>query len=344
MSDGGDTFSWSTLGNLPWETIGQIGAGVAGWLGGGSDGGDQTTYQRPYFYPGQEENLALAGAAAKSQFESGPQSYYPGATVAQMDPTRYEGQNMLLGARDQMYQGADAANLAGLQLAQGGAGRIGGFTLPDQIGFGIPQEYQNAIMDPIMNNLQERIIPGIHTAATQQGAFGGSRMQQQKADATAQATRDATNAMIQGNLQARNQSIGQRAGDIKAQLSGRSQDIQQNQLENAAMYNAAQALSTGSNLLARPGDLYSRVGQDREDYAQSLIDADRARFDWTRNEDNRYIDQLFDRMYGGQFGVGQRTTLGQQATTGDKVFGALSGLNLWNQAMQQPQQPQQPRV
>lgn len=325
-----DAFGW--LGDNA-DTIGQIASGIGGWFAGGQDGQEQTTTTKPYFYPGQEENMALASAAARSQFEAGPQSYYPGSTVAEVDPTRVEGQNMLLGLRDQMYQGADAVNQAGLQLAQGGAGRIGGFQLPDQIGFGLDPQYQQAIMDPIMNNLEERIIPGLHTAATAQGAFGGSRLQQQKADAAAQATRDATNAMIQGNLQARQQSIGQRNSDISSQLQGRSQDIQQNQLENSAMYNAGQALNMGQTMLARPGDIYNRVGQDRENYAQSLIDADQERFDWTRNEDNAYIDRLFQRMAGNQFAGSTATTQGEQATGADKFYGALGGLNLWNQAM-----------
>jgi hypothetical protein len=240
--------------------------------------------------------------------------------------------------------------------------------LPDQIGFGIPEQYQNAIMNPIFDQLENRVIPGIHTGATAQGAFGGSRMQQQKADATQQATEAATNAMIQGNLQARGQSIGQRAGDINAQLAnqgqninqrgqdinynlgnqqqligqragdisaqlqGRSQDINQNQLYNQALQQGLSGANLAQKNLLTPGDMQQQVGGARTAYEQQLMNADKAAFDWTRMENNDYVDRLFNRLQGVPLNTaGAGTVQGQSGNWTDILSGGLQGMNLWNQ-------------
>ncbi len=257
---------------------------------------------RPYYVAGQEKLLEKGMDLTRQQGDLGPGQYYPGQTVAGRDPNITAGEDAQLGQMDRMQQLGTAAGQAAGTLAGGGADRINGFELPGQVGFGIPAEYQNAIMNPIMRNLNERIIPGLHTASTAQGAFGGSRMQQQKSDAAAQATEQATDAMIRGNLQARQQSIGQRAGDISAQLEGRGQDIRQNQMYNDAMARGVQSTPTAQGALARPGAIQADIGTDRTAYDQALINADKAGYDWTRAENINYVDRLMDRAGGYQSG------------------------------------------
>jgi hypothetical protein len=281
---------------------------------------------KPYYVAGQEELLSEGMNLAKQQGLQGPREYYPGQTVAGRDPNVTAGEDSQLSQMGRMTQLGEAAGQAAGTLSGGGADRIKGFEMQDQIGFGIPQEYQNAIMNPIMRNLNERVIPGLHTASTAQGAFGGSRMQQQKADAATQATEAATDAMIRGNLQARQQSIGQRAGDISAQLEGRGQDIRQNQMYNDAMARGVQSTPTAQGALARPGAIQAGIGADRTMYDQALIDADKAGYDWTQAENVDYVDRLLNRA--GGYKSGGTVQQGQRGGALDILAGMKAGAQL----------------
>jgi hypothetical protein len=254
----------------------------------------------PYMYPNQSDAWGTMYGAAQDTWNQGPAQYYPNNTIAERDPNMTAGEDAQLANLGIMGQLGDAGGQAALGLASGGAGRIGGFQLPDQIGFDLPPEYASAIMNPVWDQLSEQVIPGIHTAATAQGAFGGSRMQQQKADATEQATQAATDALIRGNLQARQQSIGQRAGDISAQLTGRGQDIQQNQLYNTALGQGVDAITASQGQQLVPGQAQYAVGAGRTAYDQSLLNADRARWDYEQNADQNLLGSLFGFMSGGQ--------------------------------------------
>ena len=319
---------------IDWGLLGNIGAGVAGAYAASQGGQDEV--QKPYYVGGQEQNLEQGQFAANQTFQNGPQSYYPNSTVAPQDQNLIQGQNNMLSNTDRLAQMGDMSGVAAGTLASGGAPRVGGMQLQDQIGFGIPEEYQSAIMNPIMNNLNERIMPSIHNQATQQGAFGGSRMQQQKSDATAQATEAATNAMIMGNLQARGQSIGQRSQDHQAQLQGRGQDINQNQIYNNAMNQGVNSLGTSMNQQLMPGRTQADIGQQRTDYAQQQTTADKARFDFTQAENENYLDRFLSRANNAP--AGGRTQVGRDATFMDILAGAGAGSTMYNDIFNQNQQ------
>lgn len=311
------------VGQWLYDNAGSLLSGFAGAY----DASQGTDAQKPYMAPGQEALIGTANQAALNQFQQGPQEYYPGQTVAGQDPNVTAGQDAMLANTGIQQQLADAGGGAALNLAQGGADRIGGFQLPDQVGFGLPEEYQNAIMNPIMRDLEERTIPGLHTASTAQGAFGGSRMAQQKADASAQATERATEALIRGNIDVRGQSIGQRAGDISAQLTGRGQDITQNQLENTAMANSADAITAGQSQQLVPGNTQSQVGVQRTAYDQDLLTADKDRFDWNRNEGISNVDRLFNRASGNPAPIAGDG--GSDASWLDIMKGGVLGANIY---------------
>lgn len=317
-----EPFDW---GKFLSENGGSIASGILGAISGVNGTSDSVV--TPTYLPGQKNALIDAIAAARSQFGQGPMSYYPNGTVAEPNAWIKQGWADQMGSTDNLQKMANASAIGALSLA-GGGDKVGGFQLPDQIGFGIPEEYQNAIMSPIMRQLNEQIIPGIHTAATAQGAFGGSRMQQQKADAATQATEAATDAMIRGNLDARQQSIGQRAGDISAQLSGRGQDITQNKyiMDNRA--NGINAIGTAMNQQLAPGQVMTDVGYQRQKFDQQLLDADVNRFNWNRDERINYIDRLFNRMNGSA--TGTTTQQGQNGSWLDGLIGFMSGSNMWN--------------
>jgi hypothetical protein len=311
------------------DVIGGIIGGISGWNGGQ----DQTT--KPYMVQGQEAALKEGIQGARDQYAGGPLPYYPDQTVADLNPNLRQGWNDQLGSTDRLQQLADQGGSSALTLAKGGD-KVGGFTLQDQIGFGIPEQYQNAIMDPIMRNLNERIIPGIHTAAQSQGAFGGSRMQQQKSDAATQATKEATDAMIMGNLNARGQSIGQRAGDISAQLSGRGQDISQNAQQASNMYNGINSLNTAMGQQLMPGQTMANVGLAQMQDDQTRLDSDINRFNWNRDEYTNNVDRLLNRMSGNVAPTGGSTVQGTGGGVWDALTGFMSGSNIYNNAMKTP--------
>jgi hypothetical protein len=165
-----------------------------------------------------------------------------------------------------------------------------------------------------MRQLQEKVMPGLDLKATSQGAFGGSRQAMQKGQASANAVGQMSDAIARANLQARQQSIGQRSGDISANLghrqtsigqrggdinallSGRGQDIQQNAEANRAreigmryIPQAQQALMTGSNI-------QREIGAERTKYHQALIDANIRKFNFNQQARDAAIDRLGNRM------------------------------------------------
>lgn len=305
--------------------------GTISGLAGGYEAikGTEDQVTKPFLWAGQEDAMGNYIQTVQDKYDMGPNEYYPGQTVADWDPNQLAGQNDWLASTDRMQNMADTSGSAAMTLAGGGVGQVGGFNLQDQIGFGIPEEYQNAIMNPVMDQLNNQIIPGLHTAATAQGAFGGSRMQQQKADAAEQATEAATNAMIRGNLDARGQSIGQRAGDISAQLTGRQQDIYQNQMMNDAMRAGISSIGTAMGQQLIPGQVMQDVGNLRQMYDQSLIDADKARFDWNRAESENHLNRLGQRLQGQP--TGGEIIEGQDGGWMDALSGFMTGTNIFDE-------------
>lgn len=307
---------------------GAISAVLGGVLGGTTDGQDQVTVTKPYMLPGQEQSLTNFMNTATERYQQGPQQYYPDQTVAGLDPTLIQGQNLALGAVDAQKDMVQGMSDGASQLMSGGA-MIDGFNLPDQIGWGVDQGLAHAVTNPIYRNLEERIMPAMDLQATNQGAFGGTRQAQMKGQAAAQATEQATEALARANLQARQQSIGQRAGDISAQIQGRGQDIQQNQ---NAMQNIQSGLHYMPSVLQSslaPGNTMMDIGADRTRYEQQLINADQNRWNFEQQAPDNAIDDL-GRRINMQFKGGTTTAEGQDATWMDALGGAATGVSIYN--------------
>lgn len=271
-----------------------IGAGLGAILGG-LDGEGPVTTNRTNFLPGQEQGLTDYIDLALQEYDQGPRPFFPGDTVAGLDPNVIAGQNELLGIAPLQRQLGDMGAFAAGELASGGAGFVEGFDLPDQVGFGIPQDLQDATLSPVMSALNRRLNQ-INTTATAQGAFGGSRMGQQISGAFEDASEAGTEALTRANLAARGQSIQQRQGDITSMLEGRGQDIRQGQLYNQALASGVNALAGAAGALALPGQTQLDVGRQRTAYEQSLIDADRERFEFNRDEPMNALDLLGRRL------------------------------------------------
>lgn len=333
-----------------WDYVKQnpeVAASVLGGLAGAQGSQDAVQTQAPYLFQGQEEGIVNFLDQSKQQFLGGPLQYYPGQTVAGLDPNTIAGQNSALGTLPVQQQLADAAGYGTGDLLMGGAGRIDGFNLPNQVGFGIDQGLENAVMNPIMQQLQEKVLPGINLAATSQGAFGGTRQGQMMSNAARDATGQAADAVARANLEARQQSIGQRNQDVQSMLQGRNQDINQNQIYNNAVQAGASAVPRAMEAQLVPGNIQGQVGGARTAYEQSLIGADKARFDFNQQASLDSVDRLGARM--GQTPNGQiQTQQGQDGTWMNMLGGALSGVSLVNMFQNTnnpapaPTQPQTP--
>jgi hypothetical protein len=322
----------SDAGSGAWDYVKQnpeVAAAVLGGLAGSQGSEDRTATAAPYLFQGQEEGIVNFLDQSKQQYQGGPQKYYPGQTVAPLDPNTIAGQNSALGTLPVQQQMADAAGYGAGDMLMGGAGRIDGFNLPNQVGFGIDQGLENAVMNPIMRQLQEKVLPGINLNATSQGAFGGTRQGQMMSNAAQDATARAAEAVAQANLQARQQSIGQRSNDVQAMLSGRSQDINQNQIYNNAVRSGISAVPTAMDAQLVPSNIQGQVGQARTAYEQSLIGADKARFDFNQQAGIDSIDRLGQRMNLAPTGS-INTLQGQDGTWLNMLGGALGGVSLVN--------------
>jgi hypothetical protein len=143
---------------------------------------DTTQTSRPF--PAQERALTRLFGLSEEAFNRGGMQFFPGQTVASMNPNIEAGQQMAL----------DAANA---QSALGMAGARSTAAMLDPT-----SEQSQAVMNPFIAKLQSQILPGIGSQAIQQGAFGGDRQriqEQQAAEATAGA---ATQAMLRNQAQA----------------------------------------------------------------------------------------------------------------------------------------------
>lgn len=317
-----------------WESIL---ASVAGGLAGAAGSKDARASQEVDYLPGQEEGLVNFLNAAKQSYLAGPQQYYPGQTVADLNPLTIAGQNTALGTVNAQQ---DIANMMGGSLASlmSGGNQVGGFQLQDQIGWGIDPALQDAVMDPIMRNLEQRVLPGLDMAATQQGAFGGTRQALMKGQAAANATEQASEALARANVQARQQSIAQRAGDISAQLQGRQQDIGQNQLMNQTMLAGMGMAPQVTQALLNPANTMMNIGQQRALYDQALLDADIARWNFGQQAPQDHIDRLGSRMSLIPTTGYSTVAYGTDGSAANILGGALGGLSLYN-SFQQPQAP-----
>ena len=299
-----------------------LGAAIVGGYVGSRGTDDQTT--SPYMFPGQQAGVTDFLQRSRNQYGQGGRQYYPGQTVANLDPLQIQGQNTALGNVGAQTALGQMGAMSAANLAAGGD-RVGGFQLADQVGFGLDPSLQAAVTNPIMRDLEQRVLPGMDLQATSQGAFGGSRAQQMKGQAGAQATEQMTDALTRANLAARGQTIDQRNSDITAQIHGRQQDINQNQLSNNARVQGLNAMQSAQGGLQAGANTMMDVGGQRQAYDQRLIEGDQARFNFGQNEWVDNLSRLGDRMVQPSFG-GQ-TLEGTGTNLAGGFGGALTGWN-----------------
>lgn len=203
-------------------------------LGGGDDGQQTTTTKNT---PWNMEQLQQLMEQAKTRYEAGPNQYYPGSTVAEMDPRLQQTLNQMMGfsgqplvqagsnALMQALQGTGglASQVGGEQVSgtgdyasflmnqgmQGGGGQVGaiaGAADPTQafqqfLGGSAANPYidqlVNNVTADISRNLNENIMPRIDQGSLANNAYGGSRQGIAQGKAIESANREAGNAATQ---------------------------------------------------------------------------------------------------------------------------------------------------
>lgn len=245
--------------------------------GGGGAPANTTSTTKPF--PAQEKALTRLFGLSEAAFEAGPQQFFPGQTVAGQSGNTLAGQQLALDA---------IAPQAGLGMA--GARAV-------QAALDPTSEQSQAVINPMIANLQSQILPSIGSRAIQQGAFGGDRQRVQE-QAAAEATAGAATQAL-----------------LRNQLAGMS------------------ALGSAQQGLLAPATTASQVGAQQQQYNQALINAARERFQFEQQAPETALDRLGSRISGinlGQVGTstssgGGGSDLANLAGAGIAAYGTFGG-------------------
>jgi len=274
----------------------------------GGGGGDSTTSVKPS--KAQEAILNKQLDLANKVEAGGELDFYGGDTVAGQNALTGMGQQSALNqipALQNLFS-QQSAGLSGLLspgtvnaqgVAPGTEGAISGLTNTGAVQAPSLQssnaELTSALTNPITRQFQEQILPGISSAASSQGAFGGSRQDilegQASADASGRIADVLTRASVglqgqqaQQGFQAeslRQQGIGAGSGlslQLQQQLAQQGQNSEQ--LRQQSIGSGLQLAPGVANQALLPSQIQSGIGGDMEAREQQQIDADRERFEF----------------------------------------------------------------
>lgn len=242
------------------------GRGVQCKGGGGGGGGDSEVTNRPF--PAQEKALTKLFTRAESEFNRGPDRFFPQNQLAGEDPNT-------LAARESAL--AQVGNFDALGADFLGGARSG--IAASQFGTPEFEAQADLLANPILDQFRETILPGISNTAASQGAFGGSRQGVQEA----QASGEVADALAQSRI-----GLFREGQQNLSRLLALSPQLQQTQL-------------AGSNL-------QGRVGAQIQNRRQQEIDAARERFQFNQEAPERALDRLAGRVSGVDIGGITSTT------------------------------------
>jgi len=332
VTGGGVTGTGVTGGGV--TGTGVTGGGVTGGgvTGGGVTGGGVTPYTPPTNVstsqlPIPDPEIAKGGSFAEpffktayqeafNQYNQGGPRYYGGAQVAGFSPQQLEAQrqaqntNQQLNLLGQFQTGATARQLGQDIREVGIPGQVRAPTQVQQISpMGINPQLAQAVSRPLMQQLNENVLPGISSGATQAGAFGGSRQGILENQARSRTAGAVTDALARATQQQQQIGLNQRGQDIQqGQFSGqflagqRQQDINTALQQRGQNLGALQAGQSGASaarqgLLAGPGVL-SGVGAQQQQMQQQLINANMQRYNYGQNAPQQNLAKLFGFLGG----------------------------------------------
>ena len=334
----GDAFGIQNSGVVPQSAIDQLDK-VGGDTSGGGEviddgtGGGVSTGQLPIPDPVIAEGGSFAEPFFKTayqeafrQYNQGGPQYYGGPQVAGFSPQQIEAQRQAQGTNQQLnllgqFQTGATARQLGQDIREVGIpGQVRAPTQVQQISpMGINPQLAQAVSRPLMQQLNENVLPGISSGATQAGAFGGSRQGILENQARSRTAGSVTDALARATQQQQQIGLNQRGQDInQGQYAGtflagqRQQDITTALQQRGQNLGALQAGQSGASaarqgLLAGPGVL-SGVGAQQQQMQQQLINANMQRYNYGQNAPQQNLAKLFGFLGGRPGAVEQPNT------------------------------------
>lgn len=265
------------------------GGPLSGLTGGGSGDGTQTITSISEPSKLASPFIRQIFEQAQRQFQGGPLSFFPGQTVAGVDPATQRAQELqMLSAETGIPQFLQSGNMA-LQRA---LAPIDPARDPSVMAFA------DAAVDPLFKRFEEQTLPGLRSEAVMQGAFGGSRQQIVEQQALG--------------------DLARTAGNVRADIFG---NALQSQLQQQAQALGLFPQFTGLQTL--PAELLSQVGAQRQGQAQAEIAGERERFEFGQLAPLSSL-QNFSNIIN-QFGGGVTTTTGPGPSGPSPLSAALGG-------------------
>jgi hypothetical protein len=236
---------------------------------------------------------------SKRLYEGSGPNFFPGSTVAGFNQNDIMAQNLLKDKASETAQFRDTNVMPAVQT---------GLNSYDVANNPVVQRMAQASTQPIIQQLNEEVLPNIRSGAIAQGSLGGSRQALAEGQGMGRAAQAAmnTSAGVYGS------AYGQGLGLLSSNL-GQMPAIQ--------------------NLAYQPGQVLAGVGEQQRNMEQSKINEDIARY--TYNEQLPYqklteYSNLIGKPFGGQ-STSEVTATGGE--TGQTIGGVLAGLgtvlDLW---------------
>jgi len=245
-------------------------------------GGSGTTVQKTELDPVQRAALESVLSKSQAAFDQGPDQFFPGQTVAGVDPLTTQAQNLAVGAA------GTTGDFASNQLAT--ANRLLNL---DLVGDPNTQRLADAAVKPFERRFFEEILPAISSRAVSEGAFGGARQD------------------ISESLAARD--FSESALDARARVFSEA--------NRAGIGAATSALSLAPQVAGQqlaPSQILQQVGGQRQSQEQQLIDAARERFEFGEISPDVALDQFASRVTGINLGP---TTIQTSRQRGGGILG-----------------------
>lgn len=352
-------------------------AAVAGGLAARGGGGSTTTVQQADPWGPSQPALSHMYSAALEQAQGPGPQYYPGQTVAgQSDATRRGQQSMfntaygynpVVGNATQQFGRTLNGDYLNANPATGGLNAIAGQNYISGSTPGVSGLYSTAAganlnSNPYLDSMFKRassamgeqfrnnVMPGVASLYAGAGRYGSNAMneamgqsEQRYGDALGNLATDiygGNYANERGMQQAAQLGLGQlglagRSQQLNALAElggnfGKERLLQTQALGMAPQLNAARYMDA-QQLMG--------LGAQQDAYSQSLIDADKARWDYNQNLPRSQLSFLHDITQGAPMGS---VSSGNTSMPGNPITGAFGGLMLGSaiqSAMGGQQQP-----
>ena len=267
-------------------------------MSGGKSRGGGTTVQKTEPWEGQKPYLRRGFERAEQLYQTGKPNFYPGQTIADINPLQVAAQNQALA---NLTSGPGAAVI---NSAQAGQALLTSPMMLSPASNPYLQAWGQSLADTIGQQYAERVFPAMADRAAAMGAYGGYRAGVAEAQAA----------------QRMGQEIGRALTPLYAQ--GYSQGLQ-------AMARGLAFAPQTIQLSLMPAQMAEQIGATRRQWEQQFIDADRERWEFEQMKDWYRLQNYMDIVGGGTYGGVASTTGPGRSPLMGALGGASMGLGLW---------------